>query len=618
MGLEKVGMTVGKEIMAWTRTSGKSLLATRPIKINTCGLKYAPALEKDVLQISKNDYIANIRKLGLNKQDTEVFENLLSDSRCPEELRQMYNQAINRPDINLNELRKLFAGLEKKLGFSNKTIWHNDILESPLKLRITLEKLRNMSPKDLEVIKQFDDDALRWLYGYGDFMVPDKYMGELSKLLKKDRLYVSRVYSPTLNKRIVECFGNSNKTYFTYDREKDALVLFKEDGTKELIKERKLLKDATGKAQELIKYEKSDIDGVFNVVKKDLNTGKEVPLSEAVIDSAGKKMIRQNLVSPEGTKSQVYYEEMPNGNTQYRYTIADKKGNALLEQVRTRTVLNESEIVYKINDKSYNVRFLGADKIEILNQETKQLDTIDLRTLLSELADTEKAEMITMLKKVPADELLALGKNNVEQILNGSLVSSSAILESGSIASIPNEFVFLHELGHKKDMVKNIISAKDKGLVKKFHKNFTEGMDGKHEPNNADDLEYINGEWKWKPGKGPSREEIDNVSHMWEVVDQISKLSKNKITKISTDKGFLKIYNKERKAYIKKFGTDDNRIDYLIKHGSGLGPQGEAAAEINAILSTPIGEAKLGTRSYLFAENFPETIAYARKLLYNC
>lgn len=53
MGIEKAGLQLGKEIIAWTRTSGKSLLATRPVKVNTAGLKLAPPLEGDVVQINK-------------------------------------------------------------------------------------------------------------------------------------------------------------------------------------------------------------------------------------------------------------------------------------------------------------------------------------------------------------------------------------------------------------------------------------------------------------------------------------------------------------------------------------------------------------------------------------
>lgn len=57
MGIEKIGTTIGKEIIVWSRTSSKSLLASRPIKINTRELKYVPKLEGDLVQISKNSKI---------------------------------------------------------------------------------------------------------------------------------------------------------------------------------------------------------------------------------------------------------------------------------------------------------------------------------------------------------------------------------------------------------------------------------------------------------------------------------------------------------------------------------------------------------------------------------
>lgn len=53
MGIEKVGVNIGKEIIAWAKT-GKGLLATRPVKVNILGLQYVPALEKDVVQLSRN------------------------------------------------------------------------------------------------------------------------------------------------------------------------------------------------------------------------------------------------------------------------------------------------------------------------------------------------------------------------------------------------------------------------------------------------------------------------------------------------------------------------------------------------------------------------------------
>lgn len=50
MGLEKVGT---KFITAWVKAGEKSMLATKPIKVSTIGLKYASEISGDVVQISK-------------------------------------------------------------------------------------------------------------------------------------------------------------------------------------------------------------------------------------------------------------------------------------------------------------------------------------------------------------------------------------------------------------------------------------------------------------------------------------------------------------------------------------------------------------------------------------
>ena len=65
MGLEKIGTTTCKEIIAWVRTgANKSLLATRPVKVNTDGLRLASKLEGDVVQFTPKE----------TKLDEELFE----------------------------------------------------------------------------------------------------------------------------------------------------------------------------------------------------------------------------------------------------------------------------------------------------------------------------------------------------------------------------------------------------------------------------------------------------------------------------------------------------------------------------------------------------------------
>ena len=55
MGIGKIGINIGKEITAWARTGSKNLLVTKPAKVSIQGLKYAPRLTEDVVQISHSD-----------------------------------------------------------------------------------------------------------------------------------------------------------------------------------------------------------------------------------------------------------------------------------------------------------------------------------------------------------------------------------------------------------------------------------------------------------------------------------------------------------------------------------------------------------------------------------
>ena len=63
MPLGKIGTALGKEIIVWTRTSGKSLLATRPVKVDAAGLKFASKLESDVVRLNRKIVLSLTGKL---------------------------------------------------------------------------------------------------------------------------------------------------------------------------------------------------------------------------------------------------------------------------------------------------------------------------------------------------------------------------------------------------------------------------------------------------------------------------------------------------------------------------------------------------------------------------
>lgn len=78
MGLERIGTTIGKEIIAWTKASGsKSSFATRPVKVNIVELKFAPKLEKDeFLLTTLNNHSPKevLSKINLNECISEIAE----------------------------------------------------------------------------------------------------------------------------------------------------------------------------------------------------------------------------------------------------------------------------------------------------------------------------------------------------------------------------------------------------------------------------------------------------------------------------------------------------------------------------------------------------------------
>lgn len=67
MGLEKIG---AKFITAWAKAGEKSLLATRPVKVNTWSLKYATNLTHDTVSFTNNSYISEQFVRALTNEKT--------------------------------------------------------------------------------------------------------------------------------------------------------------------------------------------------------------------------------------------------------------------------------------------------------------------------------------------------------------------------------------------------------------------------------------------------------------------------------------------------------------------------------------------------------------------
>lgn len=79
MGMGKIGTVMGKEVIAWTRTvANKSLLATKPVKVNIEGLKLAPNIKTDTLSISSEQgfylkYKNKLKSLVTDKDGNFIY-----------------------------------------------------------------------------------------------------------------------------------------------------------------------------------------------------------------------------------------------------------------------------------------------------------------------------------------------------------------------------------------------------------------------------------------------------------------------------------------------------------------------------------------------------------------
>lgn len=144
MGLEKIGTTISKELIAWTRTSGsKSLLATKPVKVNIFELKYMPKASFETNQTSRIiDTFSDIR-------DQNVVLGLLNKDSL-----NLTNQFISESDIG-TRLYLRFLDVVKRRGHSMETI--DKIIKSKEALNEKLihslefknfDKIKNISIKN--------------------------------------------------------------------------------------------------------------------------------------------------------------------------------------------------------------------------------------------------------------------------------------------------------------------------------------------------------------------------------------------------------------------------------------------------------------------------------------
>ncbi|MEE3349558.1 MAG: hypothetical protein VZR09_05915 [Candidatus Gastranaerophilaceae bacterium] len=154
MEFQKIGVNIGKEVIAWASSYGKNLLASRPVKINTQDLKYVPEFIEDCVNFSAEA----LKKLRAEKNIFSKLEadliNLLKSGKV-EDVRVIDKNGVlaenlkfigDKYSVRLSP-EQLFD--EKIMGiFEDSTYIHNHPLNAPLSsndiFNMAVQKIKKM------------------------------------------------------------------------------------------------------------------------------------------------------------------------------------------------------------------------------------------------------------------------------------------------------------------------------------------------------------------------------------------------------------------------------------------------------------------------------------------
>lgn len=358
---------------------------------------------------------------------------------------------------------------------------------------------------------------------------------------------------------------------------------FSKEGYPMMTEATKIRRDKQGRLIRKETYQKSDIAGMFNV-KYEFPNGKTRQLSKATVDKkTGHTLVEKDMRSVDMTRTQFRYEDDPNGNRIVDYKITSPDGRVLMKQSQTFEVLDENKFRSTRNNKSYLIEYdTKANTLNVTDEQKNNGFNIPIKDYIvpkegnknPEKVKQSEQKIISMLKKIPGDELLNLVNTvvKIEDIDNklGSYCSPEIyqmgedIMAFSTLNISDDPFVFLHELGHSTDMCGKFVDLKfnDKG-------------------------------------------EVTNVK----LLDTLHE-----------DETFKKTYEEERQNFLKEFPTNErNHIDYFIEQEAVAGQpdrgREETIAETNALMNTYQTVDILGIRTQYLQQHFPKTIAYLSEKL---
>ena len=367
----------------------------------------------------------------------------------------------------------------------------------------------------------------------------------LNKDLKREALEDTTSFT---NKNGKKYFVKKSTDFRNNTVSKVTLREDKEVGRPVFENEVRIVKDKNNKVKYYEYTSHSQVNGVYDIVRK-TPEGKQKVLSSGKIDKkTGIVSIQKDMTSPEGVRTQYLYENDPQGNRIVDYKITDKNGKVLLNKSQTFEEINENKFISSKNDDKYEIN-VNENEISVQSLQDKNKKA---KFTAKDNFIGDKKQLLSTLKQFPGEELIKLGETvdfleSINDPLDSYYNGSCRSISSGS-----DEFLFLHELGHARDYrdvdddLKNIEESMKKSLT----------MD-------------------------------KDVNKAFEEEKQ----------------AFFKAYPDTQREHMDYF------MNTLNHYGGETGGLSETIAESNAILSEGKSYEPLAIRSQYLQQNFPRTIA---------
>lgn len=217
----------------------------------------------------------------------------------------------------------------------------------------------------------------------------------------------------------------------------------------------RIVKDKSGNLIRREEYQLSDIAGTPNIKYIYPDGSEKIISSASTNEKTGITSVFKNMESLDGTLTEYSFEDDKSGNMISDYKITDKNGKVIFNHSMTFEVVSENKFISTENDKYYEIT------VEKNNINIKNMQNDEITSLSFDKMNGNREKLLNSLKRMPAEELIELGKNTTELVGIDNLFQSTYAAKTKTINSGDNLFTILHEAGHAKDYANVDVKQKE-------------------------------------------------------------------------------------------------------------------------------------------------------------